>query len=151
LKRSTAREIAVHLSFGMAVSEVPAEELLSYFFDKENYKTLAEEYEIYEDYPNAKQLEYIRTIARGVAEHAAELDGYIEKYSKDWKVSRISRIAVAIMRVAMFEMLYMQDVPGKVAINEAVELAKKYEERETVSFINGILGSFLKEELKTGE
>jgi N utilization substance protein B len=151
LKRSTAREIAVHLSFGMAVNDLPAEELLSDFFDKEHYKTLAEEYMIYDDYPNSKQLDYIKRIAKGVAEHTVELDGYIEKYSKDWKISRISRVAVAIMRVAMFEMLYMQEVPEKVAINEAVELAKKYEERETVSFINGILGSFLKEELKIGE
>ena len=153
MKRSTAREIAVHLSFGMAVNDLPADELLAYYLDKEHYKTLAEEYEIYGDYPNAKQLEYIKRIAKGVAEHAEELDGYIEKYSKDWKVSRISRVAVAIMRVAMYEMIYMQDqeVPDKVAINEAVELAKKYEEPETVAFINGILGSFLKEELNRGE
>ena len=124
MKRSTAREIAVHLSFGMAVNDLPAEELLSDFFDKEHYKTLAEEYMIYDDYPNSKQLDYIKRIAKGVAEHTVELDGYIEKYSKDWKISRISRVAVAIMRVAMFEMLYMQEVPEKVAINEAVELAR---------------------------
>ena len=51
------------------------------------------------------------------------------------------------MRVAMYEVLYMQDIPDKVAVNEAVELAKKYEEKETVSFINGVLGSFVRKEL----
>lgn len=151
MKRSTAREIAVHLSFEMAVNDLPADELLSDFLDKEHYETLAEEYEIYEDYPNAKQLEYIKRLAKGVAEHAAELDWYIEKYSKDWKIARISRTAAAIMRVAMFEILYMPEIPNGVAVNEAVELAKKYEEKETVAFINGVLGAFLKEELTAGE
>ena len=75
-------------------------------------------------------------------EHAAELDGYIAKYAKDWKFSRIPLVASAIMRVAMYEILYMQDIPNGAAINEAVEIAKKYETPETVKFINGILGSF---------
>lgn len=151
MKRSTAREIAVHISFEMAVNDLPAEELLSDFFDKEHYATLAVEADIYEEYPNAKQMDYIKRLAEGVTEHAAELDMYIEKYSKDWSISRISRVAAAIMRVAMFEILYMQDIPNGVALNEAVELSKKYEERETVSFINGILGTFVKKELTMGE
>lgn len=151
MKRSTAREIAVHISFEMAVNDLPAAQILSDFFDREHYATLAEEAEIYEEYPNAKQMEYIKRLAEGVVEHAAELDMYIEKYSKDWSISRISRVAAAIMRVAMFEILYMQDIPNGVAVNEAVELSKKYEERETVSFINGILGTFIKKELTMGE
>ena len=83
----------------------------------------------------------------GVAEHAAELDGYIAKYAKNWKFSRIPLVASAIMRVAMYEILYMQDIPNGAAINEAVEIAKKYETPETVKFINGILGSFAREEI----
>ncbi|NLL45203.1 MAG: transcription antitermination factor NusB [Clostridiales bacterium] len=152
MKRSTAREIAVHISFEMAVNDLPAAQLLSDFFDREHYATLAEEADIYEEYPDERQMEYIKRLAKGVTEHAAELDMYIEKYSKDWSISRISRVAAAIMRVAMFEILYMQDdIPHRVAVNEAVELAKKYEERETVSFINGILGTFIKKELTMGE
>ena len=84
---------------------------------------------------------------RGVDEHGAELDGYIEKYAKGWKFSRLDRVASAIMRVAMYEVLYMPDVPNAAAINEAVEIAKKYETPETVKFINGILGSFSRQEL----
>lgn len=147
MKRSTAREIAVHISFEMAINDLPTDELLSDFFDREHYETLAEEDELYTEYPNKKQMEYIERLSRGVVEHAAELDQYIEKYAKDWKLARISRVASAIMRVAMYEVLYMQDIPDKVAVNEAVELAKKYEEKETVSFINGVLGSFVRKEL----
>ena len=96
--------------------------------------------------PNAKQAEYIRRLVKGVAEHAAELDGYIAKYAKGWNFARIPLVASAIMRVAMYEILYMPDIPNGAAINEAVEIAKKYETPETVKFINGILGSFVRQE-----
>ncbi len=147
MKRSTAREIAVHMSFQTAVNDMPAEAILAEFFDREHYETLASEDEVYSEYPNAKQLEYIKRLTSGIAEHAAELDMYIEKYAKDWSVSRISRVASAIMRVAMYEILYMQDIPNSVAVNEAVEIAKKYEDADTVSFINGVLGTFVRKEL----
>ena len=97
------------------------------------------------------QLSYITTLVRGVGGHGAELDGYIEKYAKGWKFSRIDRVASAIMRVTMYEILYMPDIPNKVAINEAVEIAKKYLDDEVVKFINGILGSFVRGELPEQE
>ena len=103
---------------------------------------------MYQEAPNAKQAAYIRRLVRGVAEHGAELDGYIAKYAKGWRFSRIPLVASAIMRVAMYEILYMPDIPTGAAINEAVEIAKKYETPETVKFINGILGSFARKELE---
>ena len=147
MKRSTAREIAVHMSFQMAMNDVPAGELLAEFFDREYYDTLASEDDLYSEFPNAKQMEYIIRLTNGVIEHAPELDMYIEKYAKDWSISRISRVASAIMRIAMYEILYMQDIPNSVAVNEAVELAKNYENADTVSFINGVLGTFVRKEL----
>ena len=84
---------------------------------------------------------------KGVAEHGAELDGYIARYAKGWNFARIPLVASAIMRVAMYEILYMPDIPAAASINEAVEIAKKYETPETVKFINGILGSFLRQEV----
>ena len=93
-------------------------------------------------------MQYIRRLVSGVAEHAAELDSYIEKYAKGWRFERISLVASAIMRVAMFEILYMPDIPNGVAISEAVEITKKDEEPEVAKFVNGILGSFLREEVK---
>ena len=108
---------------------------------------LAEEDDIYREAPNAKQADYIRRLVKGVDEHGAELDGYIAKYAKGWNFARIPLVASAIMRVAMYEILYMPDIPNGAAINEAVEIAKKYETPETVKFINGILGSFVRQEI----
>ena len=142
MTRGAAREIAVRLCFCVSENVSDPEWLLAFFFEKEYYSTLLEEDELYSRHPSAKQLEYITRLVMGVFAHAAELDGYIDKYSVGWKFGRISRTAVAIMKVAMFEVLYMQDVPDGAAINEAVELAKRYEPPETVSFVNGVLGSF---------
>ncbi|MGI6013395.1 MAG: transcription antitermination factor NusB [Oscillospiraceae bacterium] len=146
MTRTTAREIAVQLGFALCAKQQKPQEILDTFFDTDYYCTLAEENELFAQYPNEKQLQYIRTLATGVAEKKEELDGYISKYSKKWKLNRISRTAVAIMRTAMYEVLYLPDVPDSVAVNEAVELAKKYETPETVTFINGLLGSFVREQ-----
>ena len=145
--RNTAREIAIHLSYELNFSGRTAQELLDQRLTAEAFAELAEEEDLYREVPNAKQAAYIRLLVLGAGEHGAELDGYIEKYAKGWKFSRIPLVASAIMRVAMYEVLYMPDVPNAAAINEAVEIAKKYETPETVKFINGILGSFSRQEL----
>ena len=80
--------------------------------------------------------------------HGAELDDYISRYSVGWAFARIPRMAAAVMRTAMYEVLYMSDIPNAAAINEAVEIAKKYEPVEVVSFLNGILGSFVRAEFE---
>ncbi len=146
MSRTTAREIAMHFSFELMHTGTDAQTIMRQRFDTEYYPTLAEECNIYEILPDKRQLEYITRTVLGLSEHAYELDTYIETYSKGWRFERISRTALAIMRLAMFEILYSPDVPDAVALNEAVELAKKYEDEQTVPFINGILGSFLKGE-----
>lgn len=148
MTRNTAREIATHLAYELSFTDLGVEAFLNARLSEENFEALAQECEIYTDQPNAKQLQYIRRLVSGVAEHAAELDTYIEKYAQGWRFERISLVASAIMRVAMFEILYMPDIPNGVAINEAVEIAKKYESPEVVRFLNGILGSFLRAEVK---
>ena len=146
MNRTVAREIAVRLCFCISENPSDPEELLSNVFEEEYYSSLKTEDKLYKDSPDARQLKYMTDIVTGVFGHAAELDGYIDKYAEGWKFGRISRTAVAIMKTAMFEVLYMPDVPDKAAINEAVELAKRYEPPETVSFINGVLGSFSRAE-----
>ena len=87
----------------------------------------------------------------GVANREDELNDYIQKYSIGWDVSRISRLTRTIMQLAIFEMLYMSDVPTGVAISEAVRLAKLYDGDDTGAFVNGVLGAFArgqKEEAK---
>ena len=145
--RNTAREIAVHLSYELSFTEKPVEELLNQRLTAESFETLSGEDALYQEAPGPKQAEYIRRLVRGVAEHAPELDGYIAKYAKGWNFARIPLVASAVMRVAMYEILYMPDIPNGAAINEAVEIAKKYETPETVKFINGILGTFVRQEI----
>lgn len=142
MTRAAAREIAIQLCFAYSNVTENVTESLDSFFEKDYYSTLNSVTDGFEDYPNGKQCEYIRDIVLGVDSNREEIDGYIEKYSRGWKVSRISKTALAVLRVAIYEMLYVSDVPQGVAISEAVEQAKGYDVPETVSFINGVLGSF---------
>lgn len=144
--RSIAREIAIRIAYELSFTDLPVDELLDRTLTRENFCDLAAEDEAYSDMPGKKQMEYIRKLVCGVAEHGAELDSYIEKYAIGWKFERIPLVASAIMRVAMYELLYMPEIPNGAAINEAVEISKKYEDERVVSFINGILGSFVREE-----
>lgn len=106
-----------------------------------------ENFEIYEE--NIESVgDYARSIALGVEEKKDNLDGLIEKYSKGWKVKRLPKVNLAILRLAAYEILYVDDVPESVAINEAVELAKKYSGESDYSFINGVLGALVKGEVK---
>ena len=144
--RNTAREIAVHLAYELSFTALPVEELLETRLNAERFAELAGEDALYQEAPDQLQRDYIARLVTGVSEHAAELDGYIAKYARGWKFSRIPLVASAIMRVAMYEILYMPEIPNGAAINEAVEIAKKYETPETARFINGILGSFVRAE-----
>ena len=76
-----------------------------------------------------------------------ELDEKIVSYARNWKIERMSTVARSVLRLAVFELVHT-DTPPRVVINEAVEIAKKYETPEVVKFMNGILGSFLREEVK---
>lgn len=147
MTRTTAREIAMQLTYAAVMNRTPIADQLELFFEPSYFATLSDEDTIFAEYPDEKQTDYILHVASGASEHAAELDGYIEKYAKNWEFARISRVAAAIMRVAMFELLYYSaEVPMKVAVNEALELAKLYEGEDTARFINGILASFIREE-----
>jgi len=147
MTRTVAREIAARLCFSISENPSDPDEVLSRAFEKDYYSTLKAEDKLYKESPDEKQIDYMTRLVTGVSVHSAELDGYIDKYAVGWKFGRISRTAVAIMKVAMFEVMYMPDIPDRAAINEAVELAKLYEPPETVSFINGVLGSFSRGEL----
>lgn len=145
MTRSNAREIVAHLIFEMNFTTDSADQLVDFAMEPDYYSSLAEETEIYAERPNQKQLEYIRAAAAGIQEKQEELDGYISKYAVNWSVSRISKVARAVLHVAMYEALYVEDVPVSSAINEAVELVRKYEDEDVVGFVNGILGSFARD------
>ena len=146
MTRSNAREIAVQLIFSLGFGNLSAQEVLDSQLTPERFAELAEENALYAQFPNEKQQQYIRDLVQGVFSHGPELDDYISRYAVGWSFARIPRMAAAIMRTAMYEVLYVPDVPNAAAINEAVEIAKRYETQEMVSFVNGILGSFVRAE-----
>ena len=133
MTRSSAREIAMHIIFSLGFDDRSAQEVLDAELNRERFQELAEELPLYEQFPNEKQERYIRELVQGVFSHGPELDDCISRYSVGW---------------AMYEVLYMPDIPNAAAINEAVEIAKKYEPVEVVSFVNGILGTFVRTEFE---
>ena len=134
MDRSSIRELAFKLIYSIEIQKT--EEI------KESIDLYMEANEITST--NAKN--YIEDAALGIQKNIVEIDKKIEKNLKsDWKIERISKIDLSILRLAIYEITYKQ-VPYKVAINEAVELAKKYGEDSSKKFVNGILASVVKEE-----
>ncbi len=146
MTRTQAREVAMRLVFGLATSEGTALELVENFFDTEYFESLSEEDDSYKVRPDDVQLDYIRRLVLSCAEHEETLKAYIGKYARRWKPERISGTANAVLRCAMSEIIYMEDVPNSAAINEAVQLCKYYDGEETAAFVNGVLGSFVRGE-----
>ncbi|EOL48918.1 transcription antitermination factor NusB [Enterococcus phoeniculicola] len=94
---------------------------------------------------------YLDVLVGGVCEKKAELDQYIEKHLRDnWKINRISKMDLVILRIAAFEMLYVEDVPNTVAVNEALELTKTFSDDRSRKFVNGVLSNLMKE-IEAGE
>lgn len=101
--------------------------------------SLAEESEFF------TETEFSRKLVETALEHAPEIDTEIETYAVDWSIRRITKVSLAILRLALSEILYFDDIPVSVSINEAVELAKKYAEQQDSKFINGVLGAIARE------
>ena len=142
MTRANARELAVHLIYGRVFTGEEPEQVVSVRLAKEYYENLAGENDVYSERPSRAQLRYIDSVVSGVANREEELNGYIKQYAIGWDISRISRLTRCVMQLAIYEILYAEDVPTGVAISEAVRLAKKYDGDDTGSFVNGILGSF---------
>lgn len=94
-----------------------------------------------------QDLEYLEKIIASTSDNKLKIDQYITDYSIDWDIARLGKVERAVLRLAIAEMLYVDDVPSNVAINEAVLLAKKFGADQASKFINGILGKFSREAL----
>ncbi len=149
MNRRQAREFVLHLIFSGDYLGTKGQQLLDERLSEQSFSSLSEEYELYNEMPAKSQLKYINAAVKGVLEHGPELDSYIEKYSAGWSVGRISNISKCIIRLCMYETLYMQ-IPVGASVNEALELAKKYDSPEAASFVNGIIGAFTKKEISDG-
>ena len=151
MTRSNARELAVHLIYGRVFTGEEPGTVVSTRLNKDYYKLLAEDNEVYIERPSRAQVAYLDTVVGGVANREEELDAQIQKFSIGWDISRISKLTRSIMQLALYEIQYMDDIPTGVAIAEAVRIAKKYDTDETGSFVNGILGAFARSLTKPEE
>lgn len=125
MTRKEAREEAFRLLFE---TEFRNEEPTEIFSLSEENREVAE---------NA----YIRKVYFGVREHLEEIDEMIVRHSNGWKPSRISPVSRSALRLCIYEMLYMDDIPANVSLNEAIELVKTYDEEKMKGFVNGLLNS----------
>ncbi|NEZ46304.1 transcription antitermination factor NusB [Clostridium niameyense] len=132
MNRTKSREVAMKLLFQVTINGEKYEDVV------DNSKEILDEKE------NHLDMDYIVRILKGVEEHREELDKEIEKFLLKWKLSRLSKIDLTILRLATYEVLYEEEIPNKVAVNEAIEIAKKYSEEKSASFINGVLGNMIK-------
>ena len=132
MSRKDSREKALELLFGMTLSKDTPQEVIEIF--KENSEESLE----------SLDFGYINNILVGINENRSELDLLIEKNLQNWKIDRISKINLCILEMGIYEMLHVEDVPEKVALNEALELTKRYSDEKSVSFVNGVLDKVLK-------
>lgn len=142
MTRANARELAVHLIYGREFTGEEPEQVIATRLDREYYSKLSHENQVYSERPSRAQMAYIDNVVSGVANRLDELDEKIQQFSIGWDIKRISKLTRTIMQLAIFEILYVEDVPAGVAISEAVRIAKMYDGDDTGAFVNGILGTF---------
>lgn len=135
MNRTEAREQAFKLLYSMEIQKENTEEQIELYFENN-------------EITDEKTKEYIKDVWAGVEANKEEIKGKISNNLKaDWKLERLSKVDVSLLKLAIYEILYKK-IPFKVAINEAIELAKKYGEDNSASFINGILASIVKNDLQ---
>ncbi|MBW4081805.1 transcription antitermination factor NusB [Paenibacillus sp. S150] len=141
MKRRLAREIIVQSLYQMEMNEVESAEAVEMLIAE-----ASEENET--DHVITDEIElkaYVVAHVNGVWEHKAAIDDMLEHYLKGWQMSRLSRVDRQILRLATFEMVFADDVPAKVAVNEAIDLAKHFGTDDSGKFVNGVLGKMIQE------
>ncbi len=127
MNRKLSREKTMELLFGMTLSKDTIEEVVEGFV--ENYEGNIKEID----------LTYVKQALIGIEKHKEEIDKAIEVNLHNWKIDRISKVNLSILRLATYELLHDEEVPRNVAINEALEIARRYSDEKSVAFINGVL------------
>jgi N utilization substance protein B len=141
MKRRLAREIIVQSLYQMEMNDVDSAEAVEMLIAE-----AAEENETEHVITDEIELKaYVVEHVNGVWEHKAAIDDMLEHYLKGWQMSRLSRVDRQILRLATFEMVFANDVPAKVAVNEAIDLAKHFGTEDSGKFVNGVLGKMIQE------
>ncbi|MHA6530718.1 transcription antitermination factor NusB [Paenibacillus sp. BAC0078] len=141
MKRRLAREIIVQSLYQMEMNDVESAEAVEMLIaeaseENETEHVITDEIEL-----KAYVVEHVN----GVWEHKLAIDDMLEHYLKGWQMSRLSRVDRQILRLATFEMVFANDVPAKVAVNEAIDLAKHFGTEDSGKFVNGVLGKMIQE------
>ena len=144
MSRTTARAAAMQMIFEKISGGQGGEDTLKMVYD-EREDGLPGVAAISRKEPDDEDREYITAALEGVLAHRDEIDGMIEKTAKGWSLDRMSLVDLTILRLAIWEILYADDVPGSVSIAEAMELTERFSDPEDKSFVNGILGPVLRE------
>ncbi len=124
-KRRKSREFTLQVLYQLDITKQEATKTLTQF--QENYL------------PNGRRDDFVERLVLGVQEHRKEIDQLIKKYSEHWRLDRMTLIDRNILRMATFELLYCEEIPPKVTLNEAIDLGKRFGSEDSGSFINGIL------------
>ena len=132
MSRKKSREVAMELLYQMSINNDSIEDTIETFIDNTDYNL------------DEIDIDFVTKALNGVQNNVDNIDKNIEEYLVKWKLSRISKINLAILRICTYEVFYDEDIPERVSINEAIELAKKYSEESSVPFINGVLDKILK-------
>ena len=145
MARITARAAVMQMIYEHLAGGEGGEETLQMVYDELRKDGVPGVDEIRPTEPGEADRAYISRILDGVLSHVTELDEKISAASVNWSLERIAKVDLTILRLATYEILYEDDVPGSVAINEAVELANRYSEPSSGLFINGVLGTILRD------
>jgi N utilization substance protein B len=134
MNRRKSREVAMKLLFEMSINKESFGEILNNFVENTDINL--------EDI----DMEYVSRVVRGVNDNKEVIDKKIEENLINWKLYRLSKIDLSILRICTYEVMFESDIPDKVSVNEAIELAKVYSEDKSSTFINGVLGNMIKKQ-----
>lgn len=132
MSRKRSREVAMELLFENTIKKEKPEEIIENFLENTEYDT------------ENLDMTYIRDILSGIENNISQIDETIEKYLVKWKLSRISKVNLSILRLATYEILFDDKIPFKVSINEALDLTRRYSDESSVAFVNGVLDKISK-------
>jgi len=145
--RRTGRELALKIVFGFIDSNVGLEQQLGEFWSNFRFRddVLGDPLDDVREQVPLPVRDFAEQLARGVHDRREELDRIIAACSANWSLERMSRVDLAVLRLACFELLHMSETPASVVINEAIEIGRRYGTKETPAFINGILDRIARE------
>lgn len=148
MSRRLAREAAIKFLFSIDFNkDENLEEMLGDFFETARERKNDE----YQEEIGENDIKYAEEVIKGTVDKLQPIDKLIQDNITGWTKDRIVKVDLAVLRLALYEILYRDDIPDSVAINEAIELAKKYSTDESGSFVNGVLGKIVREGSSTGE